>query len=80
MLLPSINISTVNIFHRKKQDVFDFFQCSSMTLRIERSLELILWPPALQHQGYKSAAPLLSSRVRAALALAVTVSPRPQAS
>lgn len=43
MLLCAINISTVNIFHRKKQEGFKFFfLCSSMTLKSKNVFKALL--------------------------------------
>lgn len=80
ILLPAINNRTLNIFHKKQKGFF--FLCSSITLNSKKSLPSSSYGCLISTPSLKkvSTDPLLSSWIKAALALAVTLFPHSQAS
>lgn len=81
ILLPAINISTVNIFQRKQKGFF--FLCSSTTLIVKNVFQVLLmdvWLVSTPKLKKVLTDPSLSSWIKAALALAVTLFHHSQAS
>lgn len=82
ILLPAINISTLNIFFRRSRKDF-FFLCCSMTLTVTNVFQALLMDVCListPRLKKVSTDPLLSSWIKAASALAVTLFHHSQAS